>query len=206
MSPDLRALEAQAATRALVVLGGFTEDGATTLLLGPDPATFWPALQTAPEAYGPDPVDRYSTRVLTAWAADLGATALFPFGQPLQPFVTWALRTGRCHVSPVGLLVHDTQGLVVSFRGALRLPHAIDLPDPAPKPCDTCDAPCLAACPVSALTPNGYDIPACRTWLSDPDATCMDRGCAVRRACPVSPPRPDAQAAHHMRAFAGEAP
>ncbi len=204
--PTLTDIEAQAATRALTVLGGFTEDGATTLLLGPDPATFWATLQAAPEARHPDPVDRYSARVITDWARDLGAAPRFPFGQPLQPFVTWALKTGRCHLSPVGLLVHDAQGLLVSFRGALIFPHTIALPAPPPNPCHGCPAPCRSACPVDALSDDGYDIPACRDWLATPDNACMAQGCAARRACPVSPQRPVAQAAHHMRAFAGETP
>lgn len=204
--PTLATLETQAKARALTLLGGFTEAGRTTLLLGPDPETFWPTLQAAPEAHGPDPVDAYSTRVITAWAATLNATPSFPFGHPVQPFITWALKTGRCHISPVGLLVHDSQGLLVSFRGALTFDRALDLPPPPPSPCPTCAAPCRTACPVDALSDQAYDIPTCRSWLSDPRNTCMDQGCAARRACPVSPARPDAQAAHHMRAFAGEAP
>ncbi|CTQ51138.1 hypothetical protein [Jannaschia donghaensis] len=191
----------RAARQALTVLGGFTEDGRTTVLLGPDPDRFWPALQAAPERDLPNPVDTWSTRVVTALADDLGAQARFPFGQPLQPFLTWAMNTGRCHISPVGMLVHDTQGLMVSFRGALLFDHEIALPAAPPKPCDTCTAPCLTACPVDALGPDGYDLPVCHGWLDDPRNTCMDRGCAVRRACPVSQPRPDAQSAHHMASF-----
>ncbi|MEM7642034.1 MAG: ferredoxin [Pseudomonadota bacterium] len=204
MIPDLATLETQAKARALTLLGGFQDDGQTTLLLGPDPATFWPTLQAAPDAHAPDPVDAYSTRVITAWATDLGATPSFPFGQPVHPFVTWALKTGRCHISPVGLLVHDGQGLLVSFRGALTFDAPIDLPPPPPNPCPTCPAPCRTACPVDALSRDAYDIPACRAHLATPANTCMPQGCAARRACPLSPPRPDAQAAHHMRAFAGE--
>ncbi|MEM8849830.1 MAG: ferredoxin [Pseudomonadota bacterium] len=204
MNIDLQSLERQAAARALTLLGGFTEEGATTLLLGPDPATFWPTLQAAPEAHQPDPVDAYSTRVITGWATDLDARPSFPFGQPLQPFITWALKTGRCHISPVGLLVHDTQGLLVSFRGALTFDHAMDLPAPPPNPCPTCPAQCRTACPVDALSAQAYDVPTCRAHLATPDNTCMSQGCAARRACPLSPTRPDAQAAHHMRAFAGE--
>lgn len=198
---DPAALDRGAAARALVLLGGFTEAGRTTVLLGPDPETFWPTLQSAPEASAPNPVDAWSLRVIGDWASDLGATARFPFGTPLQPFLTWAMKTGRCHISPVGMLVHDAQGLMVSFRGALTLPHAVALPDAPPNPCDTCPAPCRTACPVDALGPDGYDLPACHGWLDDPRNVCMDRGCAVRRACPASPPRPDAQSAHHMHSF-----
>lgn len=198
---DAAALADGAAARGLTVLGGFNADGCATVLLGPDPRTFWTTLRTAPEATAPNPVDAWSARVIGDWARDLGATPLFPFGQPLQPFMTWALATGRCHVSPVGMLVHDAQGLMVSFRGALRLDQPIAFAPAPPNPCDTCAAPCLTACPVGALTGGGYDLPACHAWLDDPANTCMDRGCAVRRACPVSRPRPDAQSAHHMASF-----
>ena len=92
---DYAALQIGAAKRGLTLLGGFTDDNRTTLLLGPDPQDFWPILQTAPEARHPDPVDRWSTRIIGDWAADLGAQARFPFGTPLHPFITWARRTGR---------------------------------------------------------------------------------------------------------------
>ncbi len=192
-----------ARARGLAALGGFTEDGRTTILLGPDPGTFWAALRSSPDAALPNPVDAYSARVVTPWAAELKAEARFPFGQPLQPFVTWAMKTGRCHVSPVGMLVHDTQGLMVSFRAALVFDRKIALPAAPPKPCDSCTAPCLTACPVRAIVPDGYDLPVCHAWLDDPRNLCMTRGCAVRRACPASQPRPDAQSAHHMASFHG---
>ena len=77
----------------------------------------------------PDPVDRWSRRVIGRLACDLGAKALFPFGgPPYHPFYQWALRTGRAWESPVRLLVHDTQGLMVSFRGALALREAMAVP------------------------------------------------------------------------------
>ncbi|WP_298431089.1 ferredoxin [uncultured Jannaschia sp.] len=195
------ALAAEATVLGLELLGGMQKGEGTLLLYGPDPARFWRVLQASPEAHAPDPIDRWSARVLTALARDLGGTALFPFGTPRQPFMTWATGTGACHVSPVGLLVHRTQGLNVSFRGAIRVPRRIVLPAPGPSPCVGCPAPCTTACPVLALTSDGYDLPACHAWLDDPRNDCMARGCAVRRACPASPPRPDAQAAHHMAAF-----
>ncbi|WP_179380337.1 ferredoxin [Jannaschia marina] len=195
------ALDTAARSRALIPLGGFDANGGTTVLLGPDPATFWSALRSAPESGGPHPVDAWSRRVVGELAAALGAEARFPFTRPLQPFVTWATKTGRCHISPVGLLVHDTQGLMVSFRGALVFGHALPLPPAPPSPCDSCAAPCLTACPVGALGPAGYDLHACHGWLDDPANDCMARGCAVRRVCPVSPARPDAQSAHHMAHF-----
>ena len=197
------ALAAHAPTLGLAVLGALHEDG-TIVLLGPNPARFWAILAASPEWGAPDPVDRWSTRVVGAWAAELGAIARFPFGgPPWEPFLRWATASGRCHPSPVGPLVHDAQGLMVSFRGALHLPGRLDLPAPPPSPCLGCAAPCATACPAGALSgAHPYDVPACHAFLDTPaGAECLGGGCLVRRACPASPARPPAQAAHHMAHF-----
>ena len=209
-----RALEAAEAL-GLSIAGGFhpgPDDGAPTgiktlLLLGPHEPGFWQRITDSPEFGAPDPVDRWSTRVVTALAADLGATALFPFGgPPYQPFVTWALKTGRVWSSPVQLMVHDRMGLFLSFRGALAFSTHLDLPEtPDLSPCETCrDQPCRTACPPRALTPEAYDLEACHGWLNAKGRnTCMTGGCLVRRSCPISQNygRLEEQSAHHMRAF-----
>lgn len=200
----------------------------TVVLLAPDEPAFWNILTASPEWQdgAPDPVDRWSRRVIGRLACDLGLKAAFPFGgPPWHPFVGWALRSGRCHSSPVGLLVHDMAGLWISFRGALLLRESYPAA-PSPRPCDTCAArPCETACPAGALTPAGYDVPVCHAWLDGlsssflpkypggeapqepggprpPDPVDCRTGCLVRRACPVgqSRRRPE-QSAHHMRHF-----
>jgi hypothetical protein len=209
----LAGLEAMLAPHWLMVLGGFAvaegEEGfapgtRTLVLLGPAEPGFWPHLTAQPEWGGPDPVDRWSRRVIGRLACDLGAKALFPFGgPPYHPFQTWALRSGRAWESPVRLLVHDGQGLMVSFRGALALKDRLELATSA-KPCDSCDGkPCLTACPAGALTGAGYDVPACHGWLDTGGADCLSGGCLVRRACPVSQTyaRMPEHSAYHMRQF-----
>lgn len=203
----------------LTLLGGFhpgPDDNVpvpckTLVLLGPDEPSFWPLFIASAEYLDgqADPMDRWSRRVVGTIAADLNARALFPFGgAPFLPFFSWATRTGRIHASPVNFLVHDTAGLFVSFRGALALPDTLDLPQPPSKPCDTCaDTPCVTACPVSALTPDGYDVEACKVYLDTPPGRrCVTDGCAVRRSCPVSKRfgRVPAQSEYHMRHFKGE--
>ena len=177
----------------------------TLLLIGPKEPGFWPHLTAQPEWDGaPDPVDRWSRRVIGGMACDLGGKALFPFGgPPYHPFYKWALRTGRVWDSPVRLLVHAGQGLMVSFRGALALKERIAVPPPSAKPCEGCAAPCLAACPAGALGEKGYDVPACHAYLSGGDRDCMKAGCLVRRACPVTQAyaRMPEQSAYHMRQF-----
>jgi len=213
---DLDDIDTRLAAHQLEVFGGFhpgPEDtvpkgSQTLLLLGPREPGFWPHVSAAPEFSDgtPDPLDRWSRRVIGRLACDLKAKALFPFGgPPFQPFFTWAKRTGRAWDSPVHLLVHDKAGLMVSFRGALALKQRIPLPPPPQAaPCKTCAKPCLTTCPVHALTGAGYDVPTCHSFLTTPQGQdCLTQGCAVRRVCPVSQDygRLPEQSAFHMRSF-----
>ncbi len=181
-------------------------DGGTLVLLGAGPG-FWPVLKAAPEWNGPDPVDRWSTRVIGQMALDLGADAHFPFGgPPYAPFIDWALKSGRTFSSPVGALVHDTVGMMISYRGALHFAQEFEIPEAvAPSPCTTCAAPCTSTCPVGALNDQEfYDVVACHAHLStDEGQTCMTGGCLARLSCPVSAGanRDPEQSAHHMKAF-----
>ncbi len=184
-------------------------DGCGTLvLLGPDGPDFWQIFQASHEYRdrAPDPLNRWSERVVGRLAAAFGARALYPFGgPPWLPFTGWARRSGAAWELPVGLLVHARTGLFLSYRGALALPGRLDLPPTGPRPCDTCAAPCLSACPVGALAESGYDLAACHRFLdTGPGGDCLERGCAVRRACPVGQGlRPESQSAFHMAAFHG---
>ena len=194
---------------ALAIIGALHEDGETIMLLGPG-RDFWEAVQTAPEMQdgAPDPFDRWSTRVITGLAQRVNASPVFPFGgPPYAPFLGWALASRRAWSSPIGMLVHDEAGLMVSFRGALRLPGEMDLPPPpAAAPCATCAGrPCTTACPVGALSDQHfYKVETCHAYLDTRDGQdCMTAGCIARRACPVSQAfdRPAAQSALHMRYF-----
>ena len=176
-------------------------------LLGPHEPGFWTAFRDSAEASDgqPDPMDRWSKRVIGVLAARWGGTAVFPSdGPPYPPFIAWALASGSVWQSPVGLLVHARQGLWTSFRGAVRLDHAPALPASL-NPCLTCaDQPCRTACPVDALLLQSYDTDACHSFLDTANgADCMNLGCAARRACPVSAnfARTAEQSNFHMRAF-----
>lgn len=177
------------------------------VLLSPDEPAFWPHFTQSPEFRDgqPDPMDRWSLRVIRALGDALGAEALFPFGTvPPHPFYTWALASGLVWSSPVQFLVGARSGLWASFRGALGFAGALSPLPPHDKPCEACAKPCTTACPVGALTPAGYDVATCHAYLdSDAGQDCMTRGCAVRRACPISLAfgRDPAQSAFHMRHF-----
>lgn len=179
----------------------------TLVLLGLVGAQGWDAFAASPEAGdgAPDPLDRWSRRVIGAIAVRLGGTALFPFdGPPWLPFQRWALRAERVFASPLGLLVHPVHGLWHSYRGAVALPERLPLPVPraAAHPCEACAArPCLAACPVGAFSPQGYDVAACAAHASRSD--CRELGCHARLACPVGAAHAygAGQTRFHMRAF-----
>ncbi|TPE50526.1 ferredoxin [Amaricoccus solimangrovi] len=184
---------------------GVPEGHGTLVLLGPGPE-FWNVFSASAEyADGrPDPLDRWSARVIGGQAEALGGLALFPFGgPPWHPFIAWARRGGQVWQSPVGLLVHRTAGLFVSFRGAIALAPRLALPPPAGPPCTACAAPCRGGCPVDALGAAGYDIARCHAHLdTEAGRDCLSRGCAARRACPVGAGAREArQSEFHMTAF-----
>ncbi|HNS86531.1 MAG TPA: hypothetical protein PKH09_06485 [Parvularculaceae bacterium] len=158
----------------------------------------------------PHPLDRWSHRVISKLANDLGARALFPFTAPFMPFIRWALKAEPVYPSEIGMLIHPDFGLWHAWRGALAFSDKLDLPprDVRSRPCDSCaEKPCLTACPVSAMKGEGvYDVPTCAAHIrSSQGADCMAGGCLARRACPVGKDyqySPE-QAAFHMKSFRG---
>ena len=183
----------------------------TLILLGLVGRDGWRRLQTAPEFLdgAPDPLDRWSRRVVDRLGQQFEADTLYPFGgPPYRPFVNWALASGRAFTSPSHMLVHDTVGMMISYRGALHLRQDIDIPAPPLQrsPCEACAArPCLTTCPAHALVDAGpYDLSACHSHLETPKGLhCLSNGCLARLACPLSrgAGRDPAQSAHHMSYF-----
>ncbi|MEM6477951.1 MAG: ferredoxin [Pseudomonadota bacterium] len=204
-------LEKALARRGLRTSGGFhpsaedalPDDIASVVLLSPGEG-FWPIFAASHEYQGgkPDPMDRWSARIITDLAKMVGGAAYFPFGAPPAPFFSWAQRSGQAWPSPVHLLVGANMGLNLSFRGALGLRETLHFED-RETPCKTCARPCLSACPIAALTDEGYDVEKCRAHLrAEPNGPCRRQGCLVRRSCPASTLQSPAQAQFHMKAFA----
>jgi hypothetical protein len=154
----------------------------------------------------PDPLDRWTARIVNAATADHapGALPLFPFGPVIWPFQRFARRAAGLGGSPLGILIHPHFGLWHALRAAVVFPGLDVAIAPVEKlihPCDECvEKPCLSACPVNALSGGSFDVRACRGYLagladggssaatssndsSGPD--CMTGGCAARNACPV---------------------
>lgn len=196
-----------ARARQLDVFGALHDGDDTIILLGPFEPGFWVGFSESSEYLDgkPDPLDRWSKTVASGLALDWGGKAIFPSdGPPFAPFFDWALGSGRAWKSPVTLLVHDTAGLWISYRAAIKLAGKIPLPQHQLSPCIDCSAPCKTACPVDALNGETYDVASCKSHLDGQDlAECMTLGCAARRACPVSQSygRLAAQSEFHMKAF-----
>lgn len=182
----------------------------TLVMLGFVGAQQWGGFSASAEyADGdPDPLDRWSRRLIGALARRHGGIALDPAaGPPWWPFQRWAQRAEPVYASPLGILIHPEWGLWHAYRGALGLPSRLVLPerDERPSPCATClRRPCLDACPVGAIAAAGYDAAACASHVAGAaGGDCRGEGCRARRSCPVGMRHrygPD-QAAFHMRAF-----
>ncbi|WP_372802171.1 ferredoxin [Paracoccus seriniphilus] len=192
--------------RGLRIAGQAPLATGSVLLLSPDEPDFWHVFRASDEFSDgrPDPMDRWSRRVIDAWAISLAAKTAYPSdGPPYPPFMKWARASGTCWTSRVGMLVHRDMGLFISFRGAVILDSPCPAPVPQASPCDACPAPCLQACPAKAFR-AGYDPDACHRFLDQKaGADCMNSGCRVRRACPTGNGcgRLLEQSAWHMRQF-----
>jgi len=201
------ALTEALAANHLFVAGAVQAGAETILLLSPLEPGFWAHATGQPEFSDghPDPLDRWSKRVIAALATAHQGRAIFPSdGPPYPPFFAWATESGQAFSSPVQMLVHPRMGLWTSFRGALALPGHLPLPPASIHPCSGCAAPCTVACPCGALSAKGYDVPACHAFLNTREGeNCLSKGCLVRRSCPPgqSYGRLEKQSAWHMRHF-----
>lgn len=191
---------------------------AVLMLFGQTGSTVWHSFSRSPEyADGqPHPMDRWSYRIGSALAKELGGSALFPFeGPPWHPFGQWAQRAENIRPSPLGILMHPQHGLWHAYRFAIALPgpvawfdelesSTLELPS-ADHACDRCsDQPCLSACPVNAFANGAYNVSTCAEYLrKNEQADCHQRGCLARGACPegASAAYESVHRLFHMRQF-----
>jgi hypothetical protein len=203
---QLSELQNLLASQGLTMRGGFhpaAGDGlpppangrtpATLVLVGDVGGRLWPKFAQSAEANDdtPDPLDRWTRRIVDDVARRLSATPLYPFGgPPYWPFQRWAQRAESVFPSPLGILIHPKHGLWHAYRAALVFAERIDLPPraAAASPCESCAAkPCLKACPVGAFSGAGFDVDACTGHITRAAGRpCMDGGCLARNACPVA--------------------
>lgn len=189
------------------------EPASAVVLVGVAGGAMWPIFGAWREAQGDgggsDPLDRWSKLVIDAVAGEFGASACYPSEPPYQPFQTWAMRAEGLKPSPLRILIHPRFGLWHSYRGALLFRDwrdEIAASETVAHPCAACaDKPCRSACPVGAISENGFDVARCRQHLVTPvgQGGCMVSGCLARNACPVGAEfrYPDAQLGFHMQAL-----
>ena len=152
---NLTHLSAEAATHGLFIMAECPdpEGTGTIVLIGAD-ATFWDVFTISREYKNnvPDPVDTWSKRIITRLAD--GQPTVYPSdGTPYAPFIPWALGSAQFFQSPVGMMVHQKAGLMISILGALKLSHPYFAPTPsAPAPSvHSVKQPCLTAGPIGAF-------------------------------------------------------
>ncbi len=104
-----------------------------------------------------------------------------------QPdFRTLAWEAGLGYPSKLGLLLHPVYGPWLGLRAACFTTERIAPTGPLPEvgPCEGCPAPCVDACPGSAMSrQRGWDVRAC-SGFHEASPICH-RDCASRVACPV---------------------
>lgn len=190
----------------LTLFGILPGSTGSIILLGPHEPSYWPTICDSPEWQDrmPDPVDRWSHRIIERVAQVTGSKPHFPFGAQPAPFLKWALASDRAWQSPVVMAVQAEAGLLVSYRGALELPDYSIQVSRGESPCPSCTKPCMAACPVGALIGSDYNLDACWGYMrADPDQSCLSTGCLVHRSCPISSLHPPIaeHSAYHMQQF-----
>jgi epoxyqueuosine reductase len=142
-----------------------------------------------------DPVDERAQAVVASWFRSSHPTALWETVYPGPahiPLGKLAQRVGWGSSSPLGLTINKTFGLWLAHRIVvltdLEFDAAIDGQRQATveHPCDTCaDTPCIAACPVAAVSLGAsYDVETCARHRISDDTNCAQQ-CLARNACPV---------------------
>lgn len=181
------------------------EGTAELALIGAKGDAMWERFSQSPERLdgAPNPLDRWSLRVIGAIAKQIDAIPLFPFGgPPWLPFLRWASIGEGARLSPVAMQVSPSRGLWMSYRGALAFSSLLESTEGSTgDPCLGCPAPCLVACPVNAFAGGRYDVPRCTSHITSHEGRDCHDGCLARAACPVGARPPLKQRQFHMSAF-----
>jgi hypothetical protein len=165
------------------------------LVLGNGGPALWRAfvadLQAHPEhlATEANPLDAFVHRALLAADPLLGDLPRRWFRAANEEtthldFRVLARLAGLGAAGRLGLLMHPEHGPWLGLRAACLLP--VDLP-PSPvvttSPCDSCPAPCVAACPGGAFGSGTWSVDACGAFKLS-SAVC-EGTCHARLACPA---------------------
>ena len=124
----------------------------------------------------------------------------FADATPPIPFQRLGKAAGLPEPGPLGLQIHPLYGPWWAYRALVIVAVTLAAEPPIAAPCAGCPRPCVAACPVHAVTADGFVVDRCVDHrLSEPECR---TSCAARMCCPVGATHqyPSTQVAFHMRA------
>ncbi|MCI0526039.1 MAG: hypothetical protein L0Y56_01105 [Nitrospira sp.] len=168
-------------------------EATTTLIVGNGGKAFWHHyknfLQKNPEFEQgrTDPFDDYAVIILAEGEkllqeAGFKTKTIYPFVREKIrfSFQHLAILAGLGQIGKHGVLIHPEYGPWLSFRGAhlTNIPFNFEIPNQSFDPCKGCPAPCITACPGSAVTGAGFSLSRCiETKLVHPTCqqTCLSR-------------------------------
>jgi hypothetical protein len=181
------------------------------LVIGNGGAAMWRTFRAAaPASNGENPRE---DDPLDAWVRDAvehavrdvpGAHVSYP-ADVHDDFRRRGALAGLGRPSLLGMLIHPVYGPWIALRAAVLVPVDVVAPRPADgfDPCPTCvERPCIAACPVGAVGPRGWDVAACVAHRLADDSHCA-AGCTSRIECVYGRAHrapPDALAFHQAAA------
>jgi hypothetical protein len=165
----------------------------------------------APGDAASNPLDRH-TRAVVLEAARAALDPLgvahaehFPFlgasaGGAVIPFQRLGRAAGLAPASPLGLQIHPAYGAWWAYRALVVVDAELPPAAPLSDGCAGCPAPCVAACPGSAVAREGFSVAACHAHRLEAEPCRLS--CAARHACIRGPQHrySTEQLAFHMAA------
>jgi hypothetical protein len=178
------------------------------LVLGDGGGGFFARFRARPSIEASDPLDRFTAEVVPAAVAralaglDVRHAIHFPSAGGARPWPVQRVgeAAGLPAAGPLGLQIHPVFGPWWAYRAVVAV--SCDLPEEAPlePPCRGCSAPCVTACPGSAVTDRGFLVGSCVAHRLA--ARECQSSCGARLRCVRGPEHayPEEQLGFHMTA------